>query len=72
MSSSVPECPDCRVAMVEGFVPDATYGEILQSQWVAGAPERSSWRGIKVRSGVVITTWRCPKCGLLRSYAGGG
>jgi hypothetical protein len=55
--------------MSEGFVPDNTYGKKLQSRWVAGAPEESFWSGIKVRGDVPIVTWRCPKCGLLKSYA---
>jgi hypothetical protein len=52
MPLAAPECPDCRVAMSEGFVPDNTYGKKLQSRWVAGAPEESFWSGIKVRGDV--------------------
>jgi hypothetical protein len=41
------------------------------TQWVAGAPESSFWMGLDLRDRPVltITTYRCPHCGYLESYA---
>jgi len=68
-------CPDCGSNMVEGFIPDATYGAVLQAGWHAGKPEESSFFGLKTgirydkEVVMPITTYRCTHCGLLRSYA---
>jgi hypothetical protein len=41
------------------------------TQWVAGAPERSFWTGLRLKNRMVlpVTTYRCERCGLLESYA---
>lgn len=69
--SNAPECPKCKGEMEEGFTLDVTHGSRLVSGWVAGAPERSFWVGIKVKGKrhKSITTWRCKSCGYLESYA---
>lgn len=65
------KCPDCREEMVEGFILDMTYGGRLASSWVEGQPERSIWTGVKIKDRVcrTVEAYRCPKCGLLKSYA---
>jgi hypothetical protein len=42
-----------------------------QAEWVEGAPEKSFWTGLKTenRSVMPITTFRCPRCGFLASFA---
>ena len=57
--------------MEEGFLLDKTHGANLNSHWVAGAPDRSFWTGVKVRGKrlVAVRTFRCTSCGLLESYA---
>ena len=57
--------------MEEGFIMDATYGGVGVARWVAGQPEPSFWRGTKVRDKEQrkLTTYRCPQCGYLESYA---
>ena len=57
--------------MEDGFVLDHTHGGRVQSGWVEGKPERSIWIGIKLkgREQMPITTYRCPQCGYLESYA---
>jgi hypothetical protein len=58
--------------MEEGFVLDRADGNaVLQSTWIGGKPERSFWMGLKVknRPQLKVATFRCPKCGLLESYA---
>ena len=54
-----------------GFIPDVAEGRTLQQQWVKGVPRRKWWIGIYIKRGEAqpVETYRCKKCGLLRSYA---
>lgn len=64
-------CPKCHSAMEEGFMADAEYGGMSVARWIAGAPEKSAWTGVKVvgkRLGRVVT-YCCVNCGYLESYA---
>jgi hypothetical protein len=65
------QCPKCAGAMAEGFVVDHTHGGVGVSGWVAGAPERSAWTGLKLKGRVRsdIAAWRCGRCGFLEHYA---
>jgi len=64
-------CPDYGVEMVEGFILDMTYGGRLVPRWIKGSPEKSAWAGLKTKGKECrsVATYRCAKCGLLRSYA---
>ena len=70
-----PACSDCGSTMIAGFIPDATYGQVLQTHWYEGDPENSSFlglaTGVKVDRNrmIPVWTWRCGSCGLLKSYA---
>jgi hypothetical protein len=57
--------------MDEGFILDNTYGARVQSEWIDGPPERSRWTGVKLKGKehLPVTTYRCPRCGYLESYA---
>jgi hypothetical protein len=57
--------------MEEGFVLDHSHGALMQAEWVEGPPKRSFWTGLTVRGTVRynVTTYRCPACGYLESYA---
>jgi hypothetical protein len=57
--------------MEVGFIPDNTYGGILPSSWVEGAPEKGWLGGLKLkgRRKLDITTYRCTSCGYLEGYA---
>lgn len=72
---ATPRCPDCTVAMKKGWIPDATYGGIMQSHWHDGDPEKVSFLGIpagmkgKATHMLPMQAWRCPDCGLVRTYA---
>jgi len=72
---TTPDCPECKCPMVSGFIPDATYGAFLQTQWHEGDPEVARSLGFKVgikaeRSRMLpVWAWRCPSCGLLKFYA---
>jgi hypothetical protein len=66
------ECPDCRVAMEEGFFADrGDHSRVAPASWIAGAPEKSFWSGTKTRGKEQheVAVLRCPRCGLLRLYA---
>jgi hypothetical protein len=60
--------------MEPGYVIDETRGFYRIPRWIAGAPERSMWTGLKLRGKeqLEIATYRCRRCGYLESYAGGG
>jgi len=65
-------CLRCTVPMELGFVPDRTNTTMASIQtWVAGAPERSTWTGIKLkgRQLIPVMTYRCPRCGYIESRA---
>lgn len=71
-SPRIPQCPDCKVDMAPGLIPDdwnALYTD--RSSWVPGRPDDSLLTGLKLSGRLVfpISAFRCPKCGLLRSYA---
>jgi Domain of unknown function (DUF6487) len=75
MTNHEPKCPACRMAMEEGFLLDRGHHSTLrQAEWVAGAPEKSFWSGLKTKDRAVIpiVSYRCPACGLLASFATGG
>ncbi len=68
-----PHCPDCDLPMQAGVILDHGDGNHkLQPRWIAGPVERSFWQGgIKTRDRAAfdVVTYRCERCGLLRSYA---
>ena len=58
--------------MEPGFLIDKGHFELpSQQEWAEGAAERSYWSGLKLdnRERVPVVTYRCPRCGLLQSYA---
>ena len=58
--------------MESGFVVDLGHGNMKNlPTWIAGAAERGFWTGLKTqdRVNLEVLTYRCPKCGLLESYA---
>ena len=69
-------CPDCNLAMEEGFVPDFAFNNIIQMLWHPGKAEPNTVLGIRTGSlkldqskFIPTTAHRCPKCGLVRTYA---
>ena len=70
MSEAV-ECIRCHTSMEAGYIPDVGYASCTQQRWAPGVPDVSFWRGLKVKQDQLIrvTTFRCPKCGYLESYA---
>jgi Domain of unknown function (DUF6487) len=65
-------CPKCNAAMEEGFILEKMEGGPPGAdQWVEGAPEYSRWGNLKTKDHkrYQVTTYRCPGCGYLESYA---
>ena len=65
------ECTRCHVPMESGFMIDGRHSGLVQQEWSSGTPKPSFWMGLKLEKDkiVSVTTWRCPKCGHLESYA---
>jgi len=57
------------VEMEEGVLLDYTHGAIRQAVWQPGAPQKSWLGNAKVKKPLPVTTYRCPACGCLESYA---
>jgi hypothetical protein len=70
MSNAV-ECIRCHAQMESGWLPDDTRAGLQRQNWSPGEPQPSFWTGLKSAEdrGLPITTFRCPKCGYLESYA---
>ena len=70
MPQRSPACPDCKVSMDSGFVVDFTGSEwSKQSSWVEGTAEPSWGSVVGDKQRLPIVTFRCPKCGQLKSFA---
>ena len=70
------KCPDCDVAMKKGFIPDFAFNDVIQMLWHPGEAEPNTVLGIRTGSVkldksefIAITAHRCPKCGLVRTFA---
>jgi len=57
--------------MAQGFIIDEGYGKKSVSTWVAGAPRKSFWFGLRLGGSerLEMSTYRCNRCGYLESYA---
>ncbi len=67
-----------------GFIPDASYMVVLQTQWHPGTPEDARFLGIKPQTHMgkevpaikhdtsqmyPVTAFRCSECGVLKFFA---
>ncbi len=69
---NAPKCRSCDVVMIEGCIPDFSYGRVDQQSWMEGPAQKSRWLKIlKVgrRKRLPITAYRCPSCGKVELYA---
>lgn len=71
MTADPVECMRCHVEMEAGYLPDVGHSGYHQQTWSPSAPKESFWVGLKIdrEKLVPVTTYRCPKCGYLESYA---
>jgi len=69
--SQVVECIRCHAQMEVGYMLDANRAGYMQQNWSAGEPKPSFWMGLKLAKDQVlpVTTFKCPRCGYLESYA---
>ncbi len=63
--------PKCGPAMVQGFIPDYSYGAIYVGGWQAGVPQKSFWVKTKapLGGGLPIAAFRSEECGFLEFYS---
>jgi uncharacterized OB-fold protein len=61
-------CPDCHASMEEGVTLDQS--RHVQT-WLRGPVEENWFTGIKTRGKELlrVVTYRCPKCGYLKTFA---
>ena len=73
MNTKEIRCPKCTGEMVQGFIFDRAEGNNRRvSNWVEGAPGKSSWFGsvpAPAEKRIPVGTFRCSVCGFLESYA---
>jgi acetone carboxylase gamma subunit len=66
-------CPKCNIQMHQGYILDAMYGNLVttSSKWSEGKPKKilSFALSSADTKSMEITTYRCPECGYLESYA---
>jgi hypothetical protein len=69
-------CADCGGALQLGYMVDrGDYSVPTQAFWVEGEPEMGKFLGmdaglkVKDRARYDTVTYRCERCGLLKSYA---
>ena len=60
------KCSKCQGQLEEGFIPDSQFGPEF---WVAGENPSFLKRFLGYKNKLLITTYRCTKCGALESYA---
>jgi predicted nucleic-acid-binding Zn-ribbon protein len=66
------ECIKCHAQMESGWVPDNTDSGLKRQNWSPGEAQPNFWTGLKVERKdkvIPVTTFRCPNCGYLESYA---
>jgi len=64
-------CAECGGETEVGFIPDSTYGGVLQQKWARGLPVKSWFLGVKVdlENCRRVEVYRCKACGYLKCYA---
>lgn len=66
-------CPKCNIQMQQGYILDSMYGNLVTttSKWSQGRPKKilSFALPSSDKKSTEITTYRCPGCGYLESYA---
>jgi hypothetical protein len=72
-----PVCPHCHVPMTPGFVPQFVGAAARVNRWCEGEPKNTLLSALvggdvphgRAEQGTPVTTFRCPKCFILQSYA---
>ena len=78
MSDPVVNCPDCDRPMEVGCLPEiGDHSTTTVTTFLPGIPPEQKFLGLIKTGGIVVdrkkvipvTAFRCPKCGLLKTYA---
>ena len=71
-----PVCRNCRVSMEIGNVLDREHaGQLHLQLWSPGKARERKFLGLRIGyarnegESIRVVVWRCPRCGLLESYA---
>ena len=73
----IPICTSCNIEMVEGYIPDLSYGAAYNNKWFEGKPEEIKQFLMKVKTlktpklseGKTIEAYRCPQCARVELFA---
>lgn len=66
---ALPQCPHCRTALVEGYIPGSTSGT-PQLVWTGGTPPgKSQSHYLDPYNTYFLRAWRCPTCGYIELNA---
>lgn len=68
---TIRSCPDCKVEMISGFIPDHD-AQTIRSQWHPGSGTDTTFLGnlkLDSKALIPIVAYRCPSCGLLKQFA---
>ena len=75
-TASDPVCRNCRISMECGYRLDRGHGNSQNvEEWTRGEPQKGQWlfvtytKAVGKKDRIEVATWRCPRCGLLESYA---
>jgi predicted Zn-ribbon and HTH transcriptional regulator len=62
-------CPECHASMEEGVTLDLSSRQT--QMWLRGPVEETRLTGIKTRGKELlrVVSYRCPKCGFVKSFA---
>ena len=78
------KCGECGQQLEPGFIPDASYAVVFQTQWHPGTPEDKRFLGFKPQTMLgkevpaikhdsehmlPITAYRCVGCGAVKLFA---
>lgn len=70
-----PKCFKCGAATEAGFVIDTGYVHLGQARWCPARTDAGKWTDFglvtraQVKQSIPVSTFRCPRCGYLESYA---
>lgn len=63
------DCLRCHTPMEAGYILDRQYGGWTEENWSPGEAQLHWWGIEKPKQRIAVITMRCPRCGMLESYA---
>jgi hypothetical protein len=62
------DCLRCQTPMEPGYVLDRVAGASTVEKWSPGEG-KLHWWSVASKPSIPVVTMRCPRCGMLKSYA---